>query len=243
MAFTRAYAARRIQRAFRRRKVVRAMVGYRRKAQLVRRSVIGRNNEPTFVETYKAKDVINLTPGTGTGKVFKVRITDIPQVNQYADLFKQYRINWCKVMILPKLNTEVADANAALYNLENAGHWMGNARIVYAIQDSPAVAEPVTEDEVLRDNGCKIKSFKSKWSCSFKPVPDVAQTNALGNPIYTRQKYRQWFNFDTALTGNNPEHGAVCAYISLPGTAAAEQPFQQTYFVYYKLGFTLRDPQ
>lgn len=228
----------------------RRRVRYARFGRKVRMGALSANPMPTFVETYKKTgdmSVINIAPGTGAGQVFKVRITDIPQVNQYANLYKQYRINWVKVMLLPRLNTENTDPNLAIQNgvVAPPTQWMGLARIVYAINDSPGETAPATEQEVLECNGAKIKSFKTKWSCSFKPVPDVAQYNITGaNAIYSRQKYRQWFNFDTTLTGNNPEHGAVTSFISIPGNVPpGEEPFVQTYYVYYKVSFTLRDPQ
>lgn len=243
--FRRYRAARVIQRAVRRARVRRAAGRYARKGRMIRRQVGLGNPTPTFVETYKDRDVVTVPAGGGVGKVFKVRISDLPQVAQYFNLYKQYRINWVKVMMLPKINTENADPNTAQLSYNSHGGWMGMARIVYAIQDSPDVQTPANEVEVLQDNGCKIKAFKSKWSCSFKPVPDVAQLNQAGSPIWARQKYRQFFNFDQVTSGNNPEHGAVAAYISLPGlSAGATGPTEsQTYYVYYKISFTLRDPQ
>lgn len=200
------------------------------------------NPTPTFVETFKSSSIIELNGGAGVGSVFKVRISDIPQVNQYYTLYKQYRINWVKVMLIPKLLTSQGDPNAIDYNLSLPIGWMGNARIVSAIQDSPDVGVPASEDDVLKMNGCKIQSFKSMWSKSFKAVPDVALGNAAGNPVWAKQKYRQFFNFDTVTSGNNPEHGAVCAYITLPG-AVSSASVKQTYYIYYKVNFTLRDPQ
>lgn len=204
------------------------------------------NPTPSFVETYKDTSVVQVTPGTGVGVAFKVRITDLPQVNQYANLYKQYRINWVKVMLVPKINTEQADPNSAIYNsLVGATQWMGMGRIVYAINDSPDVVAPASEQEVLECNGAKIQAFRTKWSCSFRPVPDIGMSNpAGGNVVYSKSKIKPWLNFDTHLSTNNPLHGSVSAYISLPGNAGAVgEPFQQIYYVYYKMSFSLRDPQ
>lgn len=199
--------------------------------------------EPVFVETFRARQQNMVVPsGGGLGAAFKIRFTDIPQWQQYEQLYTQYRINWVKVMLLPQYDTTSSDANAANYNATVPAPHVGMARIVYAVQDSPNVQVPANEDDVLQDNGAKIKAIRSKWSCSFKPVPDVTQQTAVGQ-IYTRQKYRQWFNIDRALVGNNPEHGAVAAYISLPGSLAPNPTTTITYHVYYKVNFSLRDPK
>lgn len=225
---------------------VRRKVGARRYGRYGIRARLTRafNPMPSFVETYKSDGVITLSPGGSVGVAFKVRITDIPQVNQYAALYKQYRINWAKVMLIPKIDTAGVDPNAANYNVSAALPWWGTARIVHAINDSPNIAAPASEQEVLECNGAKIKAFRSKWSCSFRPVPDLAMTNtATGGQVATRQKMRSWLNFDTTSTVNNPEHGAVSAYITIPGNAGVGDPFQQVYYIYYKLGFSLRDPK
>lgn len=247
MAVRRGYMARRIQRAFRRYRGRKAMAAYGRKGRMIRRQVGLGNPSPTFTETFKSQELLQvIAGGPGAGKTFKVRISDIPQTVQYFNLYKQYRINWVKVMLLPKLNTEGADPN--IYTTLGAGAAplpaMGMARIVYSIQDSPGVNDPVNEAEVLQENGCKIKAFKSKWSCSFKPVPDVASTVVAGAgvvPVYARQKFRQWFNWQD-LAGNNPLHGGVSAWITLPGTQPGGVQVPNDYYIYYKVNFSLRDP-
>lgn len=232
MAGNRGYAARKIQRFVRRRLVSKGMALYRRKGAMIRRA-LPRTPDPTFVETYSKGTV-----GVGAS-IFKIRVSDIPQFGQYADLYTQYRINWVKVTLLPDYNTAAADQNAATYNASLPLNYSGLARIAYAIQDSPNQVAPASEAAVLQDNGAKVKVLASKWSCSFKPVPDVAQSTPAGVPIYTRQKYRQWFNMDTVTVGNNPEHGSVLAWITLPGVAGVNMQFN----VYYKVSVTFRDPK
>lgn len=206
----------------------------------IRRTVMG--NQPTFVETFQlARDNMFVQCGSGLGKYFAVRIQDIPQVASYANLYTQYRINWVKVMLLPIYNTQSSDFNAANYNQVNAVASAGMARIVYSIQDSPGQVAPTTEQEVLEDNGCKIKPMGSKWSCSFKPVPDITQNVPTGTVIPVKAARKQWFNFDTATPLNNPLHGGVKAFISLPGTAADTNGV--SWYAYYKVSFSLRDPQ
>lgn len=230
------------------RKIVSFMKGLKgrrrgiRKAGRIRRA-LGYNPMPTFTETFqKASDNVVCVAGTpGIGKVFKVRISDIPQIAQYMNLYTQYRINWVKVMLLPNYNSAAADHNAADYNRLQVVPYQGMARIVYSIQDSPNEQTPGSEADVLSDNGCKVKAFKTKWSCSYKPVPDVKQDTTDGT-IYTRQKFRQWFNYDGTTTGNNPEHGAVSTWITLPGDNVLRDS-SLSFFCYYKVNFSLRDPK
>lgn len=227
-------AARKIQRAYRRFRLVR---GYRagvRKGRAIRRTVGLGNPTPTFVETYAGGMI-----APNVGQCARVRITDIPQIAQYAALYKQYRINWVKLMLLPQFDSTSADANAANYNNSVPVPLSGMARIAYAIQDSPDVGLPANENEVLEMNGAKVKALGSKFSVSFKPVPDTIVGTSATNQIYTRQKFRQWFNFDLVTTGNNPAHGAVPFWITQLVTAGAFVGYN----VYFKVSFTLRDPQ
>lgn len=223
-------------------KFIRGKRRYVKKAGMIRRR-LGMNPEPTFTETFQkaADNVVVVAGSAGTGSVFKVRLSDIPQVQQYMTLYTQYRINWVKVMLLPNYNSATSDHNVADYNRTTATPYSGMARIVYSIQDSPNEQIPANEAEVLSDNGCKIKAFKTKWSCSYKPVPDVKQTTADGS-IYTRQKFRQWFNYDPTTVGNNPEHGAVTSWITLPGDNLLRDS-SMSFFCYYKVNFTVRDPK
>lgn len=244
---SRAAAVRRIQGAYRKFRARKMMAAYARKRRYVRRAVGLGNPSPTFVETYsKSQIVIPAAPGGpninitgGVGGVFSARISEIPQIAQYAQLYKQYRINWVKVILVPNYNSTSADMNSAQYNAAVPTGIGGQGRIVYAINDSPQLTVPANETEVLTDNGCKIKALGSKWSCSFKPVPDVGVTSGTtANPIYTRQKFRQWFNFDLVTTGNNPLHYGVTYWMSQPNNG-----MDVVYNVYFKVSFSLRDPQ
>lgn len=213
-------------------------VNYRKRGQIAR-SIISAN--PTFTETFHSRDAtfgdFTVTSGSGVGRVFKVRISDIPQISQYATLYRQYKINSVKVMVIPDFNTESSDVNQALANATVPTGFSGMARVVYATNTTPGVVAPATEDELLEDNGCKIHAVKSKWSVKMTPTPDIALTTSTG-VIPIKATSKQWFNFDTTTTTNNPLHGAVSSYWSLPGST---NPIE--YNVYYKVNFSLRDPQ
>lgn len=207
--------------------------GLRLRGMRMRRRLI--NPQPTFVETYAGAQI-----NANAGGVFQARITDIPQIAQYSTLYKQYRINWIKVMLIPAYGYSSSDANAALYNNANAVPYVGTARIAFAINDSPDTQAPANEGAVLTDNGCKIQSIVNKWSASFRPVPsvDVLAVGAAAG-IATKQKYKQWFNFDTVTIGNNPLHQGISYWITQTLGPGANGVFN----LYYKVNFSLRDPQ
>lgn len=202
------------------------------------------NPMPTFVETFHSQDStfgdFQIPAGAGIGRVFKVRISDIPQFAQYATLYTQYRINWIKVIVIPDFNTLATEANASQYNSTIPTSYVGMGRVVHAIQDSPGQVAPANENIVLEDNGCKINPLRAKWMVSFKAVPDIELTSqATGNAVLTRQRFKSWYNFDSVTTGNNPPHGSVVSYWTLPGGGGGLLNCS----VYYKVSFTLRDPQ
>lgn len=218
---------------------------YRKKRAYIRKR-LGKPN-PTFVETYRLRSGqddfslygdFQIPAGAGVGRVFKVRISDIPQFQEYSSLYRQYRINWVKVIVVPDFNTASTEANMSQYNSTVPTAYTGMARVVHAINDTPGVGAPATEAEVLEDNGCKIGACKTKWSVAFKPTPDIAQTTNVG-VIPVKSKLKNWYNFDTGLPGNNPLHGSVSSYWSLPGGGGG----QMNCSVYYKVSFSLRDPQ
>lgn len=203
------------------------------------RAMISRTNPtPTFVETF-LKETINVVSGIQYLDAWKLRISDIPQIADYTNLYNQYRINWVKHILIPAYDMTSADANQAAANLGSGVlGYAGQARFAYAIQNSPNVQAPANEQQVLEDNGAKIVTLKSKFSMAHKPVPDIAEfSNAGGTTVYTKQKYKQFFTF-TAQPAANPLHGAVQVALNLTG---ANLPVN--FYHYVKVSFTLRDPK
>lgn len=206
---------------------------YRRPRRMLRAPMA--NPQPTFVETFRLAD-INVNAAGPYLDAWKINIGQLPQLADYQALYNQYRINWIQHILVTNYN--VSDANQAGANQASGVGYVGQPRIVYAIQDSPNVQVPLTEQQVLEDNGCKIKMLKGVFKVSHKPVPDVAEfSNAGGATVYTKQKYKQWFNF-TAQPANNPLHGAIQVALTLPGNNA-----QQNINHYVKVSFSLRDAQ
>lgn len=193
--------------------------------------------QPTFVETFTKPDA--LTIPSNAGGVFTVRISDIPQIADYQTLYRQYRINWVKIILLPDFAATGIDINTAYQNNAAAIVSAGLPRIAWVKNTTPAVVAPAQENDVLEDNGCKIRPLRSMWSASFRPVTDKYTGDAAGGPgVAVREKFRGFLSF-AALAGNNPLHYGISYWISHQNAA----PAVQTYKVYYKVSFTLRDPQ
>lgn len=217
-------------RAYARRAGVRRYQARRKKYGLRRRLLT--NPTPTFVETANLGVTF-----ANVGGVFSVSVNDIAQVAQYSALYKQYRINWAQIMLIPDYNTGAADNNAAQYNATIPTGNVGMARIAWAVNDSPQLVAPATEAALLEDNGAKIRPLQTMWKQSFKPVPDVAVTSGGNQLVWTKQKYRQWFNFG-AQANQNPLFYGISYFITQPVAGLAPQ-----YHVYCKINFSLRDPQ
>lgn len=213
-----------------------------RKTRMIYRSLGLRDTGPTFVETFKAPAITltKVNPSDGYARatgVFGFRISDIPQWLQYAALYKQYRINYFKVMLLADFGD--ADQNAAAAGFPES---YGNPRIAWVVADSPNNDIPTSETDVLTDNGCKVMVIKNKWSASCRPVADVGvEANQTPTSIVSvRQKYKQWFNFSAPeLPGVNPVHEGIKYWIS----QATGQSTNTTLTPYIKISFSLRDPQ
>lgn len=178
---------------------------------------------PTFTETYKLSNAL----APNVGGIFSSAISDLNavQYNSYQALYRQYRINWVKFTVIPTFNSY--DPNAATVV---PAQFQAMPRMAWVVNDTPGLAPPATEAELLEDNGAKIKALVTKWSQSCKPVPD--QTTGA---VQMRRAYAPWLNFTNAA---EPRHYGVSYYLTqnlAPGVHI-------TYDVFVKINFSLRDP-
>lgn len=210
----------------------------RRKLRVPRRFAWARkrkmliNPSPSFTETYFSGQIL-----ANAGGQFNARISDIPQIADYQNLFSQYRINWIKVMLIPDFVG--SDPNTYAQNFVGGVPAVANARIAYVINDTPGLPAPANEADVLTDNGSRIKMLTNKFSVSFKPRPDKYTSDAAGGAgVAAREKFRTWLSF-ADLAGNNPLHRGVNYWISALAAGGGNQAYQ----VYYKINFSLRDPK
>lgn len=153
------------------------------------------NPRPIFTETYKAKELTFDISGSGyqgVGFTFAATMDGLPQLSQYSNLYQKYKIMKAEWLLLPNW-TGGEKQNEAIYNAASGPSVppgltsVGTTRIVYAINDTPNQSNPTSEQEVLVDNGCKIK-FLDKL-VKIRNRPCVNTQDALGNFITLKNKF------------------------------------------------------
>lgn len=177
------------------------------------------NKVPSFVETYAQVDTIPSQAGGVLGTAFNL----IPQNPQYAALYNQYRINWVQYTIMPQWDSFDPN-NAAVITAP---------RIAFSIQDtaSDALVLPASENDVLLDNGVKVRMLTRPVKIKHKPVPQVGVALAAGGFASISRK-GSWLD----MSSPNVPHGWVNYWITNGGPAIA-------FKVYVKVSFSLRDPK
>jgi len=164
------------------------------------------NPQPVFTESYALMNgEVLYAMNPGSGGVLAVNMSQIPQLAQYSNLYQKYRILKAKFICIPTWSTESSDPQVAAT--------IGLSRIVYAINNSPAIAAPASEAVVLQDNGCRILCGKPKITMSCRPVPNTLDTNGIQTTLN-----KKYINFNTVAANNTPHYG-ISWYHSQPGTA------------------------
>lgn len=207
--------------------------GTRARAGVFKRAITRSfNPSPIFTESYV--QTTNLT--VNGGFLLTTDIGKIAQIGQYSALYTKYKILGAKFMLMPYYQAGSSDQNAVSYNNSQGQPFTADARIVYAIQDSPNQAAPVSENAVLQDNGCRIRMLKNKLVIRTKPVPQLQ----LANGIFETERSSPFINFDTTA-GVAPLHYGVVGWISQPNSGS--HAMSQQVVVYVKLTFQLKDPR
>lgn len=188
------------------------------------------NPAPVFTETFRHSTITSNSAFT-----LGASMDQLPQLAQYTALYQKYRVVKASWLIMPTY-TGGTDENAAMYNNSvlpiGTIQSVGTARVVFAINDTPAQVSPANEQAVLEQNGCKIKFLSQKLTIHNRPVPDTKDSN--GVQMSFKRKY---INFTTP----NITHWGVVGWITQPLTAGL--PNQQSFYVYCKLTFQLSDPK
>lgn len=197
------------------------------------------NPRPIFTESFLVKTTDStpqpLTIGPNSGIILGCAMSQLPQRNNYVNLYQKYRILKAKWILIPTFNTQAADPNSAGYNASISLGIEGMSRFVFAVDDSPNLAAPLSEDAILQHNGCKIVQGKTKLTIVNRPVPDT--NDALGNKFTMKRKF---INFSTGAV-DTPHYG-VSLWHSQPVVAPAGNA-GTSYFIYCKLTFQLSDPR
>lgn len=182
------------------------------------RSVVRYNKVPSFVETFKLENDLQ----TQTGGRLGITFSQIPQYLQYGALYNQYRVNWIKYTLVPQWTS--FDPNGSVASAP---------RIAYAIQNTPNEAAPLSEAQVLTDNGVRIRMLNKPVSFSHRPVPDIGTSVATGGfTPYVARPGQQWMSLQD---GSVVPHGYINYWIS--GPTATPLLFK----TYVKVSFSLKD--
>lgn len=180
---------------------------------------------PIFTETYKHSTVTQNLGGT-----LSVQISNIGQLAQYSSLYTKYRILKATFYWLPAYVAH--DENQAIVNAAAGQPWTGMGRVTYAVNDSPSVAPPANEAQVLQDNKVKIVPMKSKLTMTCRPKPDCLDANGV------RLTTDQFINFATA--GPDAVHyGISYWYTQYGGGGVSTNPVD----IFCKLTFQVGDPR
>lgn len=186
------------------------------------------NPQPVFTETYAITSL-----ATQAGGVLKFSMDQVPQLAQYNTLYQKYRILKAHVLLYPEFNS--FDQNQAENNVALSRSSFGLSRIAWAVNDSPNIAAPTSELDVLKDNGAKIRSVTDRGvRLHCVPVPNVSDAN--GVEMTFKRKY---INFEASSP--NVAHSGIAYWISqlstlTPGT-------ENVLIAYVKLTFQLSDPR
>lgn len=238
--------------AAKRRRAARRRQGIRRRAMY---------QSQVFTETFKcnqqalpgpsnpgvgADGVISVAAGTQLtlGK-FMVRMTDVPQIQNYANLYQFYKILKATYIIIPKFSN--ADPNTAQYNQSVTVNTWENARITYAINDSTNdLATPTSELDILNDNGVKIRALTRPLKITFRPKAALDPSDpTTNNLIPVQPKYRPWLGFGANdanfQPAEAPYHIGVDWAVSCDNIATTG--FLDIADVYCKVTFVCKDPR
>lgn len=193
------------------------------------RARLSRGASPMFTETFVGAPI--LTGGVGAQapvQLIQNNLGQIPQVADYTALYNQYKIMKVTAIFVPAYDTYQAGTPTGATGTTCP-------RMVYAIQNTSQQLNPVTEADVLQDNGAKIRMFDKPVKISWRPVAAVADALVQGGFASVNRKHT-WLGTTNSAVNHN---GLAIAFTSaLP---PAGNPYLAQ--VYYKITFALRDPK
>lgn len=188
---------------------------------------------PRFTETCIINQGLVHSGGVPYLSQLNCALNSIPQWTQYSALYNQARILRVQYLLVPNF-TQYEQQGSVLSSTMS----VTAPRLVYAIQDTANAQPPVSELDVLTDNGCKIKLFNKPIRIGCRPVPCLQQTSTLGGVASVSKRY-QWLTTDA--TGSAVPHLGVNYAIVQDQVNTASAQIQWN--VYAKITFQLRDPK
>lgn len=208
---------------YRTRKPVRKLKGRRfmRKRQALYRGIM--SLMPIFTETFSADPI-----QSGAGGIFQVSFNQIPEYTNYVNLYNNYKILRVQCILIP----------TQPMNTQSGAIPVDPCRITYAVQSTSNFATPTVEQDVLSDNGCKIKLLTKPIKINFSPKPQLSQPENTGGALVAVTTKSTPF-LTTGGVGTGVEYAGVTYWLS-QNYASAQKPQVN---VYYKVTFQLRDPK
>ena len=208
----------------------------RRKAPMYR-SVQKYNPQPVFTETWDAGQLTVGSSGTLAG-LFNMSFSSLPQSNQYASLYRQFRILRNQWILLPRFsNVDPNFGTSPSFSL---------ARIAYAVNDTSAQTNPTSEIAVLQSNGAKIVNAMSGRPIRIfsKPVPElyVGAPSVIPTPVAMNKK-AVWLNtpnVNNTAPATNVLHQGITWFITAPANTSSGSIV--VFDVYCKTTVQFKDP-
>jgi hypothetical protein len=217
-----------------RRRVRRARRSYGGGARGIARRIL--RPAQTFTETISAGFV-----NANTGGLFTASMNSVPQRTNYANLYRQFRINKLTVLIVPRFTAQ--EQNQLQANVAPGIIAYNQPRITYAINNSADQAAPTSELQVLEDNGCRMKVIDGKpFTLSCVPVANIGQQkqNSLTLDTVGVSKRRQYLSFDEGL---DVVHNGIAFWVSQADSTGSYFRQPTAFDFFYKINFSVRDPR
>lgn len=206
----------------------------RRRFARVRRSLY--NPAPVFTETADLGSfqvpVGGATPGLYLGQL-QVNLNTIPQIASYQNLYNCARILKVRYIMMPTFNNF-----GPFQSTMAATQSVSAPRLAYAIQDTSSAPAPVSELDVLSENGSKVRMFTRPVNISHRPVPGLSEGITTGGFAAVTRK-RQWITLNAG--GLTVPHGSVNYAVTQDNYQIGNPQVQWN--VYAKITFQLRDPK
>lgn len=183
--------------------------------------------------------------GNTASNSLNIAMNSIPQVQDYAKLFRQFCVKHVTYKLVPRFGE--VDVNNTLSNFVTSGTgYASNGRMHYSIVDTPFVGAPGSEGAILQNNNVKTRLLSGKIIkiSQAHPKPETTVSFNGSNQTNSTLVGDQWFNFTDATAsttngGQNVVHGNVQVYILCPGNF----PNGLIMFdVYAKVTFACRNP-
>lgn len=190
---------------------------------------LGRSTSPMFTETFVGAPInVGGVGASAPVQLIQNNLGQIPQVADYTALYNQYKIMKVTAIFVPAYDT---------YQVGSPTGATGTTapRMVYAIQASSQQLNPLTEADVLQDNGAKIRMFDKPVKISWRPVAAAADALVQGGFASVNRR-NQWYGTTSTAVQHNGLALAFTHALPPAGNPVIAQ-------VYYKITFALRDPK